>query len=279
MSPIRETGLVVERELRRNFRSAKGVALLVLSLLGGLGASLALVKLQQLKRAEMADVTAEQMRQLREVAILKMTGDDAFAKSLADAPEVLLAMMQITVWLTPGLIALMGFDAISSELQHRSLRYFTARTRRASYFAGKALGLFLTVSLITLVLHAIVWGVCIARGEAPSDVTMLWGPKLWLTTLPISLCWCALAAAVSATSRVPILALLATFVVFFVVWLVQVIASVAGWEAVTWIYPNRYDLLLLSPRPDKLGLGFLACAAFTFVTGAAGTVLFAKRDV
>ena len=46
-------------------------------------------------------------------------------------------LLFMTIWLTPMLVALMGFDSISADIQHKGVRYWTLRTRRASYFVGK----------------------------------------------------------------------------------------------------------------------------------------------
>ena len=39
----------------------------------------------------------------------------------------------------------------------RRVRYWTLRTRRASYFVGKWLGLWATVSAVTFAMHALIW--------------------------------------------------------------------------------------------------------------------------
>jgi hypothetical protein len=48
VSPISEVRFVAQRELRKSFRSAKGIVLLVLSLLGGTAVTLLLAWVQQL---------------------------------------------------------------------------------------------------------------------------------------------------------------------------------------------------------------------------------------
>lgn len=280
MTPVAEVGLVVQRELRRNFRSVKGILLGLISLLGGTGAALLLVKVQQFKRAELADMSAEQMQEGRTLVLEKLTGDEALAKHLALAPEVLLMVFNLTVWLTPMLIALIGFDSLAGDLQHKSTRYWSVRTRRGSYFSGKFFGLFTTVTAITFVMHALVWGVCVARGEATAAATFTWGLRLWVASLPMSAAWCAIATLVSSLLRTPFLALLVTFATFFVLWLVYVIGSLSEPMAfLTYVYPNRYDLLLLSPRIDKAMTGLAACSAFAAVLVGAGSALFARRDV
>src|SRR5262249_33185881 len=50
MSPLSEVSLVVRRELRKNFRSAKGIVLCILTLLGALGLTLLFAWLAKKKR-------------------------------------------------------------------------------------------------------------------------------------------------------------------------------------------------------------------------------------
>jgi ABC-type transport system involved in multi-copper enzyme maturation permease subunit len=280
MSPFVETYLIVLRELRRNFRSVKGIALAVLSLLGGSGAAMLFVKYQQFKRERLADMSVEQMRALREQAYVELGGYDAdTAKSLASSPEVLYAVFILTIWLTPLLIALLGFDNVSSDMQHRAVRYWSVRTRRGSYFAGKFFGLFATVSGITLAMQLIIWTVCIVRGEATAGETFTWGLRLWLTSLPMSAAWCGVATLTGSFFRQPFLALLSIFGAFFGLWFIWVLGNVAKLEPLVYLYPNQYDRMLLSAKPWTALGGLAACLGFAGVTVGGGGALFARRDV
>lgn len=280
MSPFSETSIIIKRELRKNFRSAKGIVLAVLSLLGGTGAALLLVKYQQFKREQLPDVSPEQMTELREKALEKLTGDADLAHYLAQAPEVLLAISSLTIWLIPLLIALMGFDAVSTDLQHRAVRYWTVRTRRGSYFTGKFFGLWATISIVTFAMQIVVWAVCIARGEASASVTLSWGFRFWLISLPIGAAWCGLALLVGSLFKTPFLALLTICASFFGLWFVHIVGAVAGAGHVTdWLYPNAYDSYMLSPRPDRVAIGAVAGLLFAALSVGAGSTIFAKRDV
>jgi ABC-type transport system involved in multi-copper enzyme maturation permease subunit len=279
VNPLLEIGLIVSRELRKNFRSVKGIILIAISLLGGTAIALGLMKLEEFKRTKLADVSPEAIRGMREEALGQFYADPAMGKYLADAPEVLLIVLNITVWLGPMLIALLGFDSISGDVQHRSVRYWTVRSRRWSYMVGKFFGLWTIVSAITLVMHAFIWVLVVARGDATVGTTLAWGVRFWLVTLPISAAWCGIATLIGSLFRSPILALLVTFAAFFVVWLVYVIGGVSGTEAMMFVYPNNYDKWLLSPRIERVGAGFGICATFAAATMGLGSFLFSKRDV
>ena len=279
MSPLSEIRIVAQRELGKSFRSAKGIVLLVLSLLGGAGATLLLVKAQQLKREELAGADAEMIRELREKAATKIFGDPATGKSLAEAPEVLMAVLLLTIWLTPLIISLLGFDSVSGDLQHKAVRYWTLRTRRWSYFIGKFVGVWATVSMMTFAMHALIWVVCIIRGEAPAATALGWGIRFWLITLPISAAWCGVATFVSSLFKTPIISLLVIFAAFFGLWLFWIVGQVSHTEALMYAYPNFYDALLVNPRLDRALTGLAACLGMTALYVGGGSYLFTKRDV
>lgn len=279
MSPLTEVRLVAQRELSKSFRSAKGIVLLVLSVIGGAISTLAIVKGQQLKHENLANADAESLRQLRETAWTKVFGDPATGKSLADAPEALVFALILTVWLTPLVISLLGFDSVSGDLQHKAVRYWTLRTRRSSYFVGKWAGVFASVSALTLVMHLIIWVTSIVMGESTAANTIGWGIRLWLVTLPISAVWCGIATLVSSLLKSPIIALLVTFASFFGLFLIWFIGGVARIDALMYAYPNFYDALLVHPHVNKALTGLAACLGMLALYVGGGSYLFMKRDV
>jgi ABC-type transport system involved in multi-copper enzyme maturation permease subunit len=280
VSPLSEIRIVVERELRRNFRSLKGIVLAVLTLLGGSGIALLIAKINEVKREELANVSPEQMHEMREKLLTKVYGDSDMGHFLADAPDVLYGLLKLTVWLTPLLVALMGFDGIASDLQHKSVRYWTMRTRRPSYFIGKWLGLFLTVSIITLTMDAIIWIVSIVRGDSTAAATLSWGFRFWVISLPMSCAWCGIAMLISSMFRSPIIALLITFASFFTLWVLYIVGQFwSAAEFLSYVYPNHYDAFMLHPRAHKLIIGIGSCLGMAGLYVSAGSLAFAKRDV
>ena len=279
MSPLSEIRFVAQRELGKSFRSAKGIVLLVLSLLGGTAASLLLVKVQQLKREKMPDIDPESLRAMREEAATQIFGDPATGKSLSEAPEVLIAVLLLTIWLTPLVISLLSFDSVAGDLQHKAVRYWTLRTRRWSYFVGKWAGVFATISTMTFAMHALIWVVCILRGEAPAATALSWGVRFWLLTLPMSAAWCAIATFVSSLFKSPIIALLVTFATFFVLFMFWLVGGVTHATALMYVYPNFYEEMLVHPRLDRLMTGLACCLGMAALYVGAGSYLFTKRDV
>jgi len=281
----------VGRELRRSIRSVKGIILAVLTLLGGFVASLICVWLEGNDRQAAQVTTTEGYIELKKAAIEKATGDAAFASYAASVPTSLLVFLKITVWLGPLLIALLGFDLMSSELQHRSVRFWTVRTRRWSYFTGKMLGLWATVALITLVINVVAGTVVAVRGYVTVTQLLTWGVRFWFVAALIAGTWAALAAFISSCFRTPILSLLTTFVTFFVMWMVSLIGFVARardmletgvQKDMAWyeyLYPNSYDTLLIQPEVTKFLTALGVLLGFVLVANAAGAALFQRRDI
>jgi ABC-type transport system involved in multi-copper enzyme maturation permease subunit len=287
MNPAAEVLLVIQRELMKNVRSAKGIVLLALSILGGVVVALVLAwvtaKQHELLAERLSSLSPEDAAELtknvqKQIVLQLGDGDEALGDALSKAPAALLGALKVTVWFGPALIALLGFDAISGELQHRTVRYWTVRTRRVSFYVGKVLGLWTVVSLLTLLVHVFIWAIVLTRGEKAGAV-IEWGPRLWAITLPMSLVWCAIAQLIASQFRQPILALLVTFGSFFVLWIAYVAGASGKVPPLVYLYPNSYDTWLLHPHPDRLLGGLAICVVSAAVYITAGAAAFQQRDV
>jgi ABC-type transport system involved in multi-copper enzyme maturation permease subunit len=291
LSPAVEISLVFRRELRRNLRSAKGIALGVLTLLGAFVSALVCVSIEGSERAHAQAIDNEAYIAFKRTAIEAATGEPTVAAFIASAPSSLLLFLKINIWLAPLLVALLGFDAVAGELQHRTVRFWTLRTRRSSYFAGKLLGLWGVIALVTLAIHALADGVALARGYVGWGDVATWGVRFWLVGVAIAGAWVAIATILSASLRSPAAALLTTFAAFFMLWTAGVVGSIArvaknvGSGAASpmrwfeYLYPNSYDTMLLSPQAAKVATGSGVLLAFVALAIVAGSALFEARDV
>jgi ABC-2 type transport system permease protein len=272
-------------------RSVKGIIIGVITLLGAFVTSLVCVWLEGSDRDAAQAASNEAFIELKKQSIEKATGDPAFAAYAASVPTSLLIFLKITVWLAPLLIALLGFDLMSSELQHRSVRFWTVRTRRWSYFTGKTLGLWAIVALITLVLNLIAGTVAAFRGYVTVGQLFTWGVRFWLVAVLIAGTWAAIAAFISSLFRTPILSLLTTFLTFFVMWLVSLVGLIARVKDMAqtgvakdmnwyeYLYPNSYDTLLLAPETTKVLTALGVLVGFVLLANAGGAALFQRRDI
>jgi ABC-type transport system involved in multi-copper enzyme maturation permease subunit len=292
LSPVVEIRLLVLRELRRSVRSAKGIVLGAVTLLGAIVTSFALVSIEGKERQEAGALSTEQFEELRRQLIQEKTGDAALAAHSASLPSSLYFFLSITVWLGPLLIALLGFDAVSGELQHRSVRFWTVRTRRWAYFTGKLLGLWALVGLITLTLNAIAGSVALAKGYISVAQLFSWGLRFWLVAFLIAGAWAAVATFISSCFKTPVVALLTTFASFFVMWLCGVSGDIARLNQsmqskvldtqtrwFEYLYPNSYQGMLLAPETNKVLLAVAILLGFVASMTAAGSFLFQRRDV
>lgn len=291
MNPAVEIRHLVTRELRKSVRSVKGIILGIITLVMTAIAVWFCVAAEGDLRSKLGAMSTEQFNEMRRSIIEKATGDGQLAAYLSTVPVALLGFLKFSVWLGPLIVALMGFDTIAGDVQYRSIRYWTVRTRRSSYFIGKFLSLWLLVSIVTLALNAVSGGVILAKGYVSVGALFRWLPLFWAISLPISAAWVAIAIFISAQFKTPILALLTTFVVFFVLWLFGVVAFFshlrdefvgAMTSEVRWyeyLYPSGYDTMLLSPKPLEVVRGLGILLGFSGVLVGIAGFSFQRRDV
>jgi len=161
VSPFAEVTLITARELRKSFRSVKGIVLAAVSIAGGAGVAMLFAWLERVQRENMPPGIDEHDAQ--EQFFARWYGPDT-GKRLADCPYSLWIMLIGTLWLAPLLVALLDFDAVSGDLQYRSVRFWTVRVRRSSYMIGKYLGAWLSVLAVTFGMNVVVWGATAAVG-------------------------------------------------------------------------------------------------------------------
>jgi ABC-type transport system involved in multi-copper enzyme maturation permease subunit len=291
LNPALEIWLLVSREMRRSVRSAKGIVLGVVTLLGAVVTSVLLTTLEGAGR-QATGLSRQEFSELQRQAIEQQTGNAALAAQAASMPISLRAFLTVTIWLAPLLIALLGFDAVSGELQHRSVRFWTVRTRRTSYFAGKLLGLWGLVALVTLVIQTIAGTVALAKGYVTVGELFSWGLRFWLVAVVIAGAWASIAIFISSIFRTPVVALLTTFATFFVLWVFGMAGEYSrartSFEqhaldtSMRWyeyLYPNAYQSLLLGENGHDVWRGAAVLLGFIAFAAAGGAALFDRRDL
>lgn len=292
MNPVAETRFIVQRELRKSFRSIKGIILTILTVAGGGGLALLLAQSDAVRQKTMheQDVAPEELLALKQQMFGWWFMDKATGDHVGHAPFVLVFLFGVSIVLLPAVVLILGFDTISAERQYKSVRYWTIRSRRSSYILGKWLGLWATCSIVALGMHVLIWLACVIRGEAAFGEIVSWGFRFWLSSLPILCVWCAVAVFVSSLIRVPILALLGTAGIFFVWWAIYIPFWFGGHttnpregipdpKAICFIFPNFYDRFILSPHAGPFLTGCAVLFGFAALLLASSSVLFAKRDV
>lgn len=280
MSSAREAGLTALREIRRNLRSTKGIAMFVLFFLGGAVPSVVqVVFLKLIDNTTMKELPPETRRELFEQG-LKQLYDPATAAHLAACPPALFGLFRGTLIFLPLLILLIGFDQIAGEIQHRSVRYLAGRARREAIVAGKALGVWAVIAVMGLVLHATVWVVMLAQGGSSAGAIVAWGPRLWLFSMAAGAAYVGLTALVSSLFRTPIVALFVGVAVFFGLWLVNTILDlIPATQGATWAFPATYEKLLVSSEPLRVLGGLAALIGWGAVMVTAAAMILKRRDI
>jgi len=276
MLSAREVGLVAQREILRNLRSTKGIAMFALFFLGGLVP--AVVRLMLRKMA--GDVPEEVVRATFEGYLSKRYTSDAIVKHLAGAPPIVFFLFEGTLMFLPLLVLAVGFDQIAGEIQHRTIRYSAGRATRPSLIAGKALGIWGVIAVMISVLHVTVWIVSLAQGGQTVGSLLGWGARFLLYSVACAGAYVGFASLMSSIFKTPIVSLFVGAGVGFGIWLLNgILGYFDSTEKITWIFPNRYEKLLIEPDPLTVlaGIGLFLLWGALCVTGASAIV--GRRDI
>lgn len=276
MLSMREVGLVAQREILRNLRSAKGIAMFALFFLGGLVPAVVRVMLR--KRA--GDVPDEVIKSTFQAYLSKSHDSEAIAKHLADVPPVIYFLFEGTLMFLPLLVLAVGFDQVAGEIQHRTIRYSAGRATRPSLVVGKALGIWGIVAVMIAVLHLTVWVVTLIQGGQSGGAVFTWGGRLLFYSIVCAGAYVGFASLMSSIFKTPVVALFVGAGVGFAIWVVHgILGFFENTQRLTWIFPNRYEKLLVEPDPMMVlaGLGLFLLWGGLCVTGASAIV--ARRDI
>jgi ABC-type transport system involved in multi-copper enzyme maturation permease subunit len=282
MFAAREAGLVASREIRRNLRSRKGIAIFSLFLLGGsipVMLQLFFTKLEVSIGGTASRGASESGRQLRRM-LLERAYNAEIADYLVDCPSALLFLLRGTLFFLPLLILLIGFDQIAGEVQHRSIRYLAGRAHRGSIVVGKALGTWAVIATMVLVLHLVVWVMTAVRGEAPAGAIASWGARFWLFSVAQAAAYAGLTTLVSSLFRTPNVALFSGAALVFSLGLANTIFGlIAATAPLTWAFPGTYEGLLVSPDPLRVVGGIALLVLWGGACVAAAAEITRRRDI
>jgi len=294
MLSAREVGITAERELYRNIRSSKGIAMFALFLLGGLVFSVLVSTIIQFllaklaTRAGLTEIPAELQRQLFEQYLIETYPGEAIPRYLGESPAVLYFLYQGTLVFLPLLVLLVGFDQIAGEVQHRTIRYSAGRATRASIVLGKALGVWGVIAVMILVLHLTVWVLVLVRGAGTAGQILAWGPRFWLLSVLCAAAYVGFGSIVSAFFRTPIVALFVGAGAGAALWLSYKVAWLAGTSTFSfaragqiaeWAFPNNYEQLLVSPSVGTVLGGAALFIGWGALCVAASVTIVSRRDI
>lgn len=199
---LRDVGLIARFELLESVRTRRVLVLVLLFLLGGgfsawgfasfLGnaeAAAAHALNAPSTNRPGASLSALEHTSIYRDLVKSLVDDPQAAAALAAIPPIVLVFAWLTMTFAPALVLLTSSDAVSAEIETRSLRYTLLRTGRVEYAAGKLAGqlallaavlllsgiTFLTVSAISLS--------GLSLGDSALAMLRLW-PWIFADTLP-----------------------------------------------------------------------------------------------
>lgn len=281
MSIGSEVGLTIGRELRRNLRSPKGLAMLALFLLGGAGGSLGYLQFTQFAVNKLTDgreIPPDMMRELK-LKLLMEGYPEAMARYLVDCPSVLLFLFRASLWAIPMLTLLSGFDMIAGETQHRTMRYMVGRATRPAIVVGKVLGLWAMVSLMALALNVVVWVIALVHKDGTASEVASWGLRWWALSLPAIGCYAGMTGLVSALFRTPTLALFVGIAGGMSMLVLRaVLGVIKQTQQAAYLFPGSYDGMLISNNPSELFGALGVLLAWAAATTFAACELVRRRD-
>lgn len=280
MSAAAEVGLTAGREIRKNLRSTKGIAMFALFVVGGLLLPLGKILIDRLAKSEGGQMPSDEaIRQGKLFALTKVHGE-TMAKYLVDCPTALLILFKATLFFFPLLILMVGFDAISGETQHRTMRYMTPRARRASIAIGKGLGVWGVTAIMLLVLYGTSWIMMLIDGGNPAGAVLSWGTRLWLFAAVYGGAYVGLIMLMSSIFRTPVVSLFTAFGVMVAMGLTRTILDLFdSTKAITWAFPAQYEEWLLSPDPSRVVSACAVLVAWGALCLMGATEIVRRKDI
>jgi len=262
----------------------------VLFLLGGSAASLIYAAVMELAtRTTGIDevIPDEAIRSMREEIWSKVWMSESIGGYLAASPSVLIALFKGTLWFVPFITLLIGFDQVSGDLQHRTIRYTAIRARRESIIAGKSLAIWGVVSTLLLGLHAFVWIITIVRGNGTLAEVASWGPRIWALTVVYSAAYSGLTILVSSLTKRPVISLFLGLIWFSTLWVIDLAVSFAKaaeteryWiQYIGYAIPDYYDAWLVTPKAPQMIGGMVILLTFGIAATALASWIVRRRDI
>jgi ABC-type transport system involved in multi-copper enzyme maturation permease subunit len=284
MTPQAEVALTAGREIRKNLRSTKGAAMFALFFLGGVVPSILQVLFTRVTtRAGVGidDIPSEMLRKARLDALkAAYDGSEAIANYLVDCPTVIYFLFKGTLFFLPLLVLLVGFDQIAGEVQHRTIRYITGRAHRGSIVFGKAIGIWVVVSIMILVLHGTVWGFLLAKSDARAGEIFSWGLRIAGFCVAYAWAYAGITAFFSSIFRTPAVSLFVGAGLLFGMSLLRLILSIFdSTKNATWLFPPTYEDLLVSPDPTRALGGVALLLVWGLLCTLAASEVLRRRDV
>jgi ABC-2 type transport system permease protein len=265
-------------ELRRAVTSSKG---LVLILLYALTQTLGGILFAALQQSPLGQIGWQMMIKL----LASMQASDPLSEKVASEylsgiPPSILFAYYFSLLTVPALVLLMGFDQVSGELAHRSVRYVAFRARRTAWVVGKALGQAVLLAALSLASNLVVlaFAAFLTKTFAFAD-DVTWVLHLWALTAAYGLAYVSLVTLVSSAFREPFLALGVGASALFGLWVLGLLSHTDELHNVRYVLPGFYaNTLLNAELATSLGsVAVLLGFGLFFLVGS--VLLIRTRDL
>jgi ABC-type transport system involved in multi-copper enzyme maturation permease subunit len=187
--------IIARQEVASTFRGRKGIALVVTLLL--LAAAPALLRYLGQHTAE-----ATALQRAHTAAMVRMYDRD-IARLLLDCPAPLVVVAIATFFCQPLFVLMAGSDRLAAEIDSGSIRFWTVRTPRVGIVLGKALGLWMVVSLITAGVEGAITVLALVDDPAEWLSTLGWSARIMLFTSASALVYASLCTLLGAALARP----------------------------------------------------------------------------
>lgn len=249
MSPFRETLIVFQHEMKRSLRSAKTLVLLILYALATLISGMVFIaatrglqdKLNESLKGQ--ELPPEALMQMKLGGLSAIFGkDEEQLKYLASMPLIVIFFAWFALFFLPLLTALIGFDQVSGELQTRSIRFVSLRSRRGSLLAGKVLSQLALLFGLTAIMNLAIFGyAALSIKDFPVGAGFAAMARFWALTLVYATTYVGVATLCSCLFKTPVFSFLTAVAYLFLTWVLALLAHLQNFGWLNYALPSHYQ--------------------------------------
>lgn len=293
--PSRQIRLIAEYTGRFSLRSGTGLVFLLVALVTGLLIAHIVIgpiehtqdELHGAEEGEAMEMILDAARPAVTWLVGRGAGDDASAERWAgflldDRPALLSAILLITLFVWPFLVALGAFNQFSGDVGSRRIRYLLLRVPRSRLYAGRFLGtLAFVLATLVLILAIVLLYLGFSVGLYGWGELVGWAAWGLLALALVTIPYVALCAWLSTLIDSPFGSLSVAAIVVGGIPLMALLGGTA-WEPIGWLryaIPWGVQPYLMHYSWAYAAGAAAACVAYTALFAALGHRYFVRRDL
>jgi ABC-type transport system involved in multi-copper enzyme maturation permease subunit len=271
MLSLTDVFIIARHEVATTLRGRKGVVLAVtLFLLVAVPALLRLLG--------QYSVEAIALQRAHTAALVKMYDRDV-ARLLLDCPAPLVVVAIATFFCQPLFVLIAGSDRVASEIESGGIRYWTVRAPRIGIILGRAVGLWMVVSLVTGCVQAAIAILAVVEEPRAWLSTLGWAARIVLSSSASALVYASLCTFLEVAVARSRWILLAGLTLVLALRMARSSLLQHGAPALASLFPGALDELFLSPSgaAQVKAIGVVALWSLAFLGGA--VAVFRRRTL